>query len=52
MVIIQVLRLLNIGFMYSQGPSIGALICGPGLIPLIVIVYMLADRNVRDAFAV
>jgi hypothetical protein len=52
MILVQVLRLLNIGFMYSQGPSIGALICGPGLIPLIIIIYMLVDRNVREAFVV
>jgi hypothetical protein len=49
-IIIEVLSLFNAGIAGDLGvPRVG---CGVHLIPLIVIIYMLVDQNVRRAFRV
>ncbi len=47
-VIIEVLNLFNGGFGFSQG--IRGLLCGFNIIPLLVLLYLFLDKNVRQAF--
>jgi hypothetical protein len=47
-VIVEVLSLVNGGFSYSGGAR--GSVCGVAIIPLIVLIYLFANRNVRQAF--